>query len=56
MAFMEEWIRIVSFPVSPIYCNCCFRFSFVYMIFSLLSRLRHETVKDKDIEMLSRFI
>jgi hypothetical protein len=26
------------------------------MIFSLLSRLRHETVKDKDIEMLSRFI
>ena len=36
MDFMEEWIRIVSFPVSPIAARSCLRSAFVYAMSFLL--------------------
>lgn len=32
MAFMEEWMRIVSVPVSPMAARSCWRVCFVYVI------------------------
>ena len=36
MDFMEEWIRMVSFPVSPIAARSCLRSAFVYAMSFLL--------------------
>ena len=40
--FMEEWIRMVSFPVSPIAARSCLRSAFVYaMSFLLFGRFAY---------------